>query len=150
MSRLSNKIVSIRGTESFCWGILLCFRRFRLSKIFTHERGLSRVSPENLLSHSTKKLRTFSVSEKVWYRKMLWIGEGGEEGGSITFFCQSFVSQGAEKIGRGTLLCFGFFLLSKNVRDQRGGGNHTFLSELFFVTVPKHFVEEPLCVSQNV
>ena len=40
-------------------------------------------------------------------------------------------------------------LVSKNVRDKRGGGFHDFPSELFCLTVPKNFVGETFCVSEN-
>ena len=70
-------------------------------------------------------------------------------GGSITIFSQKFLSQSAEKFRRGTLLRFRKFLVSKSVRDNRGGGYHDFPSKLFCLTVPNHFVEEPFCVSEN-
>ena len=47
------------------------------------------------------------------------------------FFVQKFLSHSAEKLRRGTLLCFRKFLVSKNVRDKRGGGNHDLPSKLF-------------------
>ena len=53
------------------------------------------------------------------------------------------MSHSAEKLRRGTLLCFRKFLVSKKVGDERGGGYHDFPSKLFFLTVSKHFVEEP-------
>ena len=65
------------------------------------------------------------------------------------FSVEKFLSHSAEKFRRGTLLCFRKFLVPKNVRDKRGGGYHDFLSKLFCLTVPKNFVEEPFCVSEN-
>ena len=52
----------------------------RVSKNFMPERGISRFSVENLLSHSAEKLR------------------------------------------RGTILCFTKLLVSKKLMDKRGGG----------------------------
>ena len=49
----------------------------------------------------------------------------------------------------GTLLCFRKFLVSKNVRDKRGGGYHDFLSKLLCLTVRKIFVGELFCDSEN-
>ena len=72
----------------------------------------------------------FSVSQNVWYQKLLWIGEGGVEGGSTTFFCQKFVSQGGEENGRGTFLFFGIFLVSKMLGEERSG-YYDFPSEFF-------------------
>ena len=62
---------------------------------------------------------------------------------------KKLLSHSAEKIRRGTPLCFRKFLVPKNVKDKRGGGYHDFLSRLFCLTVPKNFVGEPFCVSKN-
>ena len=67
----------------------------------------------------------------------------------ITIFRGKFLSHSAEKFRGGTFLFFRKFLVSKNVRDKRGGGYHDFPSKLFCLTVPNHFVEEPFCVSKN-
>ena len=58
------------------------------------------------------------------------------------------MSQSAEKFRRGTFLCFRKSLVSKNVRDKRGGGYHDFPSKFFCLTVPKNFVVEPFGVSE--
>ena len=42
----------------------------------------------------------------------------------FSIFCRKLFSDSAEKIRRGTLLCSRKTLLSKNVRDKRGGENH--------------------------
>ena len=44
------------------------------------------------------------------------------------------------------MLCFRKFLLSKNVKDKRGG-YQDFPLKTFCLTVPKIFVGEPLSVS---
>ena len=44
------------------------------------------------------------------------------------------------------MLCFRKFLLSKNVKDKRGG-YQDFPSKFFCLTVPKMFVGEPLSIS---
>ena len=71
------------------------FHYFQVSKKFMPIKGISRFSKENLLSHSTEKLRRgtfpcftkFLVSQKFMDKK-------GEDGRSITIFCQTiFVSQ---------------------------------------------------------
>ena len=71
------------------------------------------------------------------------------EEGYVTNFCDFFLSHGTEKFLRGIILCFRKYLVSKNVRDKRGGGYHDFPSKLFCLTLPIHFVEEPLCVSES-
>ena len=65
------------------------------------------------------------------------------------FSVEIVLSHNTRKLRRGTLLCFTNILVSKNVRDKRGGGYHDFLSKLFCLTVPNHFVEESFCVSEN-
>ena len=42
--------------------------------------------------------------------------------GISRFSVENFLSHSAEKIRKGALLCFRKFLLSKNVKDKRGGG----------------------------
>ena len=63
------------------------------------------------------------------------------------FSLEKFSSHSAEKFRRGTLLCFRKFLLSKNVRDKRGGEYQDFPSETICLTVSKVFVREPFSVS---
>ena len=72
-------------------------------------------------------------------------------------------SQSTEKIRRGTLLCSTKILVSKKTMDKSGGGMdggreggreggrdfNVFLSKFCGLTVPKNFVEEPFCASQN-
>ena len=59
------------------------------------------------------------------------------------------MSHSAQKFRRGILLCSREILVSKTVREKRGGGYHDFPSKLFCPTVPNHFVEEPFCVSES-
>ena len=63
------------------------------------------------------------------------------------FSLQKFSFHSVEKFRQRTLLCFRKFLLSKNVRDKRGGGYHDFPSKTFCLTVPKIFVGETFSVS---
>ena len=57
ISRFSVKIVFRHSTGSFRRGTILCFKKFRLSKVFTPKMGISRFSKENLLSQSPIKQR---------------------------------------------------------------------------------------------
>ena len=63
--------------------------------------------------------------------------------GVSQFSVEKFLSHSTETFRRETLLCFRKFLVSKNVKDKRGGGHHDFPLKLFCLTVPKHFVKEP-------
>ena len=45
------------STEKLRWGILRCFRKFRVSQNFMHKKGLSLNSVEKFLSHSADKVR---------------------------------------------------------------------------------------------
>ncbi len=112
--------------------------------------GSIKIFVENFLSHSAEKFCRWTllccVSESFRQRKSLWIrGEGGVS----RFSVENLLSHSAEKVRRGTFLCFGKSLVSKNVRDKRGGGYHDFPSKLFCLTVPKNFVGEPFGVSKN-
>ncbi len=71
----------------------------------------------------------------------------------ISHFCiEKVLCNSAEKLRRGTLLCFTKFMISKNFMDKRGGGGWRRVSrervswfpvKKFCLTVPKVFVEEP-------
>ena len=72
----------------------------------------------------------------------------GEEGGVPGFPVENFLSHSAEKIRRGTLLCFTVFLVSKTFLEKRGLGEYQeFPSKCFCLTLPKNFVGEPNSVS---
>ena len=59
----------------------VCFRKFRVSKNFMPQRGISRFSIENLLSHSTEKLRrgTLLCFTKILVSKKFMDKRGGGE-----------------------------------------------------------------------
>ena len=54
MSRVFDEKLSSHSAEKFCRGTRLCFRKFRVSKNCRHKKGISQISIENLLSHSTE------------------------------------------------------------------------------------------------
>ncbi len=59
-----------------------------------------------------------------------------------------FLSHSAEKIRRGTLLCFTVFLVSKTFLEKRGLREYqAFPSKCFCLTLQKNFVGEPISVS---
>ena len=66
----------------------------------------------------------------------------------FSIFCQNFFFSNAEKFRRGTLLCSRKVLVSKIVRDKRGGKYHNSPSKFLCFTVPKIFIGEPFSVSQ--
>ena len=74
------------------------------------------------------------------------------EGGVSRFSVESFLFHIAEKFCRWTLLC----CVSESFRQRkslwiRGEGEcQDFRSKIFCLTVPKKFVEEPFCVSENL
>ena len=82
----------------------------------------------------------FQKSSKI--QKNLWT-KGRRRKGVSHFSVKSFLSHSAEKLCRGTFLCFRNIHLPKTVRDKRGVGYHDFLSKLFCLIIPKNFVGEP-------
>ena len=68
-------------------------------------RGISRFSVENLLSHSTEKLRrgTILCFTKLLVSKNLMDKRGGAGREYHDFLSKSFLSHSAKKIRRGTL-----------------------------------------------
>ena len=84
----------------------------------------------------------FCVSKKFWYVKFSCIGGRG-----ASRFCRNFLSHSAEKHRGGTILCFRKFGVWENFMHERG--YRDFLLKFFSLTVPKNFVGEPFCVSEN-
>ena len=119
-------------------------------EIFMHKRGMSRISAESFLSHSTKTFRrgTLLCIKKFWYRKILRIREGRVS----RFSVEIVFSQTKETFRKGTLLCcFRNFPAAKKIMEKRGeGGSIKILRPNFFcLTVPKNFVGELFKVSLN-
>ena len=127
----------------------LCFRKLLVSKNVKDKRERGHHDfPSKLCCLTVPKnfAGETCVSENFWYRKMLRIRE--REGG-ITTLHRKFFCLNTEKLRRGNL-CFRKFLESQNFMDERGGREfHDFMLENFCLTVPKIFVEEPICVAEN-
>ena len=86
----------------------------------------------------------FCVPEKFLCRKLL----GTREGANITISRRNFLSHRAEKIRRGTVLCFTTFGYRKNL-DKRGREYRGFPSKIFCLTVPKNCVGARFCVPEK-
>ena len=86
---VSRRKLLSHSTEKFCWGTLRCFRKFRVSQIFMHKKGISLNSSEKFLSHRTEKTSpgNHSVFQKISGREKNFMDKkgGGEEVG-ITIF----------------------------------------------------------------
>ena len=84
----------------------------------------------NFLPHRTETesfvKEPFCFPEVFWYRKKLWI-----RGGISRFSIENLLFHSTEKLRRGTLLCSRKILVSKNVKDKRGGEYHNFPSNFF-------------------
>ena len=86
------------------------------------------------------------VSENFWYRKMLRIRE--REGPS-RLSIETLLSHSTEKLRRGNL-CFRKLLVSHILWMRRGAREyHDFQMEIFCLTEPKNFAEEPFCVAET-
>ena len=100
--------------EPFSVSLISGTERFYASEIYLT------ILCRNFFCLSAQKFRrgTFliCVSEKIWYRKKLWIrgGGGGEGGGSITIFGRKFLVSQWQNISWACLQCFRKFWVSKN------------------------------------
>ena len=116
----------------------VCFRKFRSSKNFMPKRGISRFSIENLLSHSTEKLRRGTL---LCFTKFLVPKKFMDKRGGVSQFSVNiFLSHSAEKFRRGTPQCvtnFGYWTILCFWELC-----HDFVWKFFCLTVPKNFVEE--------
>ena len=88
----------------------------------------------------------FCVSEKIRYGEKVWIGMGRKR--VSRFSVEIVLSHSTETFGGETFLCFRYFLVSKNVREERVG-YHDFPSKSFWLTLSKRFLEETFRVSEN-
>ena len=117
-SRFCRKLVVSRCREN-SWKTLLVFQsKFLVMKIFMHRRG-HHGFVENFLSHRTETKKfvkePFCVSEIFWCRKKFM-----DKRGVSRFSVENFLSHSAEKLHKGTLLCFRNFLVSKLLMLERG------------------------------
>ena len=61
------------------------------------------------------------------------------------------MSPSTQTICRGTILCFRLFPVSNTFKDKRGRGAYPkIVSYMFCLTLPKRFVAEDICNSQNI
>ena len=70
--------------------------------------------------------------------------EKGYHGFLLKDFCLT-----AKNFFKGTLLCFKKLLVSKSIRDKKGGCSDDFPSKMFCLTVSNLLVEEPFGVSES-
>ena len=137
--------------EKFRRGTLLCCRKFLVSKNVKkgeRERGASRLSLENLLSHRTEQIRRGNLC----FRNILVsknVKDKRERGGASRLSVEILLSHSTENenLRRGNL-CFRKLLVSKNVKDKRERGHHDSQSKICCLRVPTNFAGET-CVSEN-
>ena len=114
--------------EAFCVAEYFWHRKMSRGR----ERGASRPSLENLLSHRTEQLRRGNLcSRKFLVSKN---DKDKRERGASRLSIENFSSHNAEKFRRGTLLCYRKFLVSKNVKEKRKrerGASRLSLENLF-------------------
>ena len=74
------------------------------------------------MSHSAKKNRrgTLLCFRKLLVSKKFMDNRGERDGGSITIFCQKFLSHSAENFRRVTLQCFSNFGFRKRLEIREG------------------------------
>ena len=124
MSRFSVEIVLSHGIEKLCRGTFCVSQNFRCRKIL-FLRGLCHDFLSNFFCLAVPKNFVWEpscVSQNFWYRKILWMrarggGMEGVSGFSLKKFCLTVPRNFVEEL----FLCFRKFLVSKNVRDKRGG-----------------------------
>ena len=142
VSRFSVGTLLSHSTEKLHRGILLCFRKYLVSKKFKEERGReSQDFPSKIFCLAVPKnfvgeyfsASLISVVEK-FYASERW--SGYRDFPSI-FFCLT-----VPKISLGVMFqCFNNFGVSKNFMPQRGGREYRdFPSKFFCLTVPRNSV----------
>ena len=132
--------------KNFRRGALLCFKTFLLSETFIDKSGISQFAVGSFLSHCTEKhwRGTILCFRKVLVSKTSMPKRGS---GNTTFGRYFIVSQYRNFSLRRNLLCFRKFRVSKKFMLKTGIS--LFSVDFFCLTVPKRFVEEHFCVSEN-
>ena len=84
------------------------------------------------------------------YQKVSSIEKFYVDDGCITSFCRNLLSHSTKKL-REAPFCVAesfWYLKMLGIREG-GGGYHDFPLKLFCLTVQKHFVEAPFCISEK-
>ena len=118
-----------------------------MSRRRERERGASRLSLENLLSHRTEQLRRGNLC----FRKLLVsknVKDKREKRGGNHDFLSKICCLTVPKNFVGETCVSERFWYRKMVRIIERGGHHDFPSKLCCLTVPSNFVGET-CVSEN-
>ena len=155
ISGISVENLLSRSNEKLRRRTLLSLKKVLVSKIFMHRRGGHHGIVENYLSQRTENFVSapFCVSETFWYGKNyggeIWEGEGRVS----RFSVEIFLSNSAEIVRRGTLVCFEKLPISSIFMHRRGRsryltlcirrGYQEFLSKLSCLAVKKNFAGEP-------
>ena len=135
MSRSSVEVFWSHSAEKFRWGRLRCIGKFRLSKIFMHQReGGYHVSPSKTFVTLYRKT---SLGNSSVFQKISCIANFYAYEGDITKLLEKFLSHSADKIRRRTLLCFERILVSKLSKQRRGEASR-FCRKIFYLTGPKN------------
>ena len=82
----------------------------------------------------------FAVFQKIFGSEFFMDKRGLVSGSSV----DNFLSKSAEKIRRGTLLCFTDFPVSKKFMEK-SGGYQDLPSKIFCLRDPRKFTGEPFC-----
>ena len=150
LSPLSVELFLSQNTKAFRRCSVLSFRKLLLSKYFMDQMGveLSEFSVETVLSHSSEVFRRGTF---LCFRNLLvWKGFVDKRVVS-RLSVESALSPSTQTVCRGTLLCFRLFPVSNTFKDKKGSGVYpNFVSYMFCLTVPKRFVAEDICNSQNI
>ena len=147
VSSSSVEIFLSHSTEKFRWGTLRCFRKFRVSQIFMHKKGISLNSVEKISSHSADKLR----SRALVFRKNSGIEIfQANDVGSFTVLLKTFFLTGRKKLRRGTMLCFRKILVGKKFLCIRGGGGITIFRRKVFVSLYQNISLDNTLVFQKI
>ena len=142
-----------QSTGTFLSGTLQCFSKFPVSKNFKTQKGGSAYQefPSEMLCLTVSILfvqQPFFVSDSSWYWKIIGIRKVGAYRDSPS---EKFSSHSTGNSFRWPFFNFKCLLISKVIKDKRGGGTyHLFPLRVFRLRKPKKFEEATLCVSEKL
>ena len=139
------------SAKKLCTWSLLYFKKFLVSKKFKDKRNRGNHNfPSKTWRLTVSKNivgETFCVSEKNWYRKLLWISGRRKDNHD---FSQIFLPHSIEKFRRGSLLCFKKLRMSDIFMDKRKGGVSQFFSKFFSHSTEKNRRATLMCFRRNL
>ena len=145
--RFSVGTVLSHSSEGFLRGTFLWFTNILVWNNYMDKRFIT-IFVQIVLSHSSEGFRRGTF---LCFRNLLVWKDFVDKRVVSRLSVEIVLSPSTQTICRGTILCFRLFPVSNTFKDKRGRGAYPkIVSYMFCLTLPKRFVAEDICNSQNI